>query len=335
MYQSLQPESRKRLPLSAKPILLVIILMITSMLPWGTIQAAPLEQTKPEMDYRFELTASISSGREGAPICVGEKVTFIVRAWRSAEHYQDTHKDLPRQTAVNVKIDALVLDKSLLKFEGPTRQMTGYTFDNPGSVEFTVKALKPGRGQVTFEALFPKNLIDQQTLKQIPASDLTDTLYAQVNKTVDVIECPLELTVLNQYLTQPGDVTQHFVGIIRNARLQKSDEDENLFVYEGLETIVLTERVPECQVTWEKAERLVEIQARRLDNHYHITIKRGPIVMEVTHICENGNNTNQFVVPEAGEQEWDVPLTGGTFERSMRAPMASFWWVIQAISRKP
>ena len=335
MWQPFQPESIKPTPLRTRPAWLVTFLMVVSLLQLGNIQAAPLEQASPGMAYRFELTASVSSSREGTPICVGEKVTFIVRAWRSAQHYQDSHMDLPRQTAVNVKIDALVMDKSLLKVEGPTRQMTGYTFDNPGSVEFTIKALKPGKGEISFEALFPKNLIDPQTLQQLPASELNETLYAEVRKTVNVIECPLELTVLDQYLGQTGGLTQQLVGVIRNAQLQKSDQDENLFSYEGMETVVLTEKIPECEVSWEKTERLVEITARRLETHYHITIKRGPMTMEVTHVCEDGQNTTQFTIPNAGEQEWDIPLKGGTLERSLRMPVASWWWVIQAKSRKP
>lgn len=314
---------------------LVTILVVVSMLPLGNVHAAPLEQSSPSMAYRFELTASVSSGREGAPVCVGEKVTFIVRAWRSAEHYQDSHLDIPRQIAFNVPVDVLVADKNIVKVEGPARLTTSITLDDPGAVEFTFKALKPGQTEIYFEAVFPKKLVDQDTLSKIPANEQLDLLYASVKKTVNIIECPLKLNILNQYLTTVSVPSQQFLGLIKDAVLQKSDQDDNLFIYEGLETIVLTESIPGCKVTWTKSERLVEIKAERTIDKYIITILRSPMVMEVTHDCPGWKNTTQLAIPSGGEQTWEVPLRGGSLEKSMHSPVASMWWVLQAKAARP
>ncbi|MBN1666833.1 MAG: hypothetical protein JW862_07080 [Anaerolineales bacterium] len=311
------------------------LLLILAWLPIPAAQAAPAVKPPQKRTYDFSLTASVNAGREGLPVCAGDTVSFFVHAWRSAVDSIDSHKDIARQPAFGVKIDALSLQKDILQVQGSASLWSSLDVERPGGAEFTFKARKEGRAVIVFEALFPTRLVDQETRQGLSQDDLNATLFAQVSKTVDVIECPLELTVMNQYYTQKLGVMQQFIGLISNARLQKSGQDDTLFVYEGLETVVLTEKLPECTVTWQKNEREVTIEARRLDKHYHITIRRGPMVMEVTHQCENGQNTTNFVVPDGGEQEWDVPLKGGAFDRSMRSPMASFWWVIQARARKP
>jgi len=335
MWQPYQREQIKAASLRMQLAWLVTILVLVSMLPLGNVQAASLEQSSPSMSYRFDLTASVSAGREGAPVCAGEKVTFIIRAWRSAEHYQDSHLDIPRQIAFNVPVDALVADKNILKVEGPARLTTSITLEDPGAVEFAFKAMKPGQTEIFFEAIFPKKLVDRDTLSKTPANEQLDLLYASVSKKVTVIECPLTLNVLNQYVTTQAAPYQQFIGLIKDAVLQKSDKDENLFVYEGLETVVITERIPSCNVSWNKSERRVEIKAVRSDDKYIITISRSPMVMEVTHECPGWVNTTQLAIPSGGEQTWEVSVRGGSLEKSMHTPVASRWWVLQAKAARP
>jgi hypothetical protein len=311
------------------------LLLILVCIPIPSAQAAPLERPQQKKTYNLTLTASVNASREGVPICSGDTVSFNVRAWRSAVDSRDSHGDIARQPAFGVKIDALPIQKDILQVQGRSSLWSSFDVDLPGGAEFTFKALKAGRAEIVFEALFPARLVDQETRQGMTQDDLRATLYADVRKTVEVIDCPLELNVMNQYYAQPGGMQQQFIGLISNARLQKSGQDDTLFIYEGLETVVLTEKLPECTVTWKKNERKVTIEARRLDKHYHITIERGPMLMEVTHQCPDGQHTTNFVVPDAGVQEWDVPLKGGTFERHLRMPMTMLSWIIQAKARRP
>ncbi len=311
------------------------LLLILAYLPIPAAQAAPAEKPQQKRTYTFSLTASVTAGREGAPVCVGETVSFSVRAWRSAVDSIDSHRDIAIQPAFNVKIDALSLKADVLQVQGPASLRTRFDYELPGEAEFTFKARKEGRAEVVFEALFPARMVDPETRQGLSEADLRSTLYAEVRKTVDVIECPLDVTAMIQYqVSYPGG-EQQFISIVSDARLVKSGQDDGLFVYEGLETVVLTERPPDCEVNWKKSERVVTIEARRLDKHYRLKIERGPLLMEITQKCPEGENTASVAVPHAGVQELNVPLRGGSYNGSKRMPMTSIWWVVQAKARTP
>jgi hypothetical protein len=313
---------------------LITLLLILAFLPIPSARAAPPEKPQQKRAYQFSLTASVNGGREGAPICSGETVTFTVNAWRSAVDSIDSHRDIARQPAFGVKIDALSLQSNTLQAQGRTSLSSSMDVELPGGAEFTFKARKPGRAEVVFEALFPERMIDQESRKGMSQEELRSSLYTEVRKSVEVVECPLELNLMNQYLSQQPAFTQQFIGLVKNARLEKSQQEDDLYVYEGLETVVLTQKQPDCAVAWKKSERLVKIEARRMDKHYLVQIKRGPMDMQVTYQCPGGEYTANFALPDAGVQEWKIPLRGGTLDRSLHMPMASFWWVVQAKVRK-
>lgn len=321
-----------RAPRLARAALLILAWLL---LPLPAAQAAaPRLPAAETVDYTFSISAEMKAAREGAPVCPGDTVTFIVRAWRSGTS-MDSRRDVPRSPAFGVPIDVLPPSGDTLRLTSPKRAMTSLDLDLPAAVEFTFTARKPGKANITFEAFFPARQVDPETRKTLSPAQLNEVLYADVKTSVEVADCPLQVSVVNQYLTNYGGVTQHIVTAIDRAALKQVDTEGKRFTYEGQETVVVTEKIPACQVSWSKVQRAVTIEATKGPDGFHIVIQRGPTQITVTHTCENGSTTNTLPIPDAGEQEWDVPLNGGYLTRKLNVPPAtSFWWVIDAKVKK-
>ncbi len=219
--------------------------MVILLWPWYPAQAAPAGQSVSY--YRFYLTVHSEAATEGAPICVGDKVTFRVRAWRTVKYVSQPNEITNMAYGVPVSVTS----NDVLKLIGKNSQRVTnpLTFDEEtgesGFLEFTFKAMKPGQVRLFFEAMFPKTMVDSSTLKQLSASDQRNLLYDSVDKTVSVVECPLKLNVLSQYNTPPAmGMFWQFIGVIKDAPLQQSGEDEDKFFYEGVEKIVITSKAP-------------------------------------------------------------------------------------------
>lgn len=307
-----------------------LLLLALLLLPLQPAQAAALQHPAAEtVSYNLKITAEMKAAREGMPVCPGDEVTFIVRAWREGTS-RDSHLDVPRTPAFGVPIDTLLPSTNVVHLTSAKRMMTSLDLDLPGAVEFTFKARKPGKAEVIFEALFPVRQVDAETRKSLSPADLNAVLYADVKTSVWVEECPIKISVVNQYLTDHGGLRQHIVTAFKQVPLMQADEEGNKFTYEGVEKVVITESIPECQVSWNGAERHIRVEATRVNKGFHITIERGPIEITVTHVCENGSNTNTIPIAGVGVQEWDVPLRGGWKSLRLVAPPTSFWWVINA-----
>lgn len=319
-------------PRLARAALLILAWLL---LPLPAAQAvAPRLPAAETVDYKLTISAEMKTPREGAPVCPGDTVTFIVRAWRSGTS-MDSRRDVPFTPAFGVPIDVLAPSGGILSLSSPKRAMTSLDLDLPGAVEFTFTAKKPGKADVVFEALFPARQVDAETRKSLTPAQLNEVLYAEAKAHVNVEECPLQVSVVNQYLTNTGGVRQHIVTAIDRAALMPANADGTRLTYKGTETVVITENVPECNVAWSKSEREVSIEAVKGPSGYHITIQRGPMQIQVTHICENGSNTNVLPIPDGGVQEWDIPLKGGHLTRKLVIPpVTSFWWVIDAKVKK-
>jgi hypothetical protein len=311
----------------------LLALTAFTLLPIPAAFASPVDAAQSKMDYTFQLTAHTDSTLEGAPICAGETVSIIVRAWMSGIN-EAMNERIPRQFAVGVPVDALVQNKNVASLTSNSRQLTSMDVDDPGAAVFTFKTKNPGQTKITFEAMFPERLIKKAERKDMSPDDLRQTLYAEVETSIWVIECPLEITVMNQYASNIPNFSQHFLSVADRVVLQPEGEDGNTYSYEGMETVVITQKIPDCKVTWQKTERLVKITAVREGKFFRIKVNRGTLGFAVTHECEEGTVTTDLNVPEAGEQTWRIPVKGGTFTQSKRFPAASFWYVLIAKERK-
>lgn len=314
-------------PFSKK--LIIIILLLLMILPSMPVQAGVLPlPTAETVNYNFYITAKMKAYREGAPVCPGDKVTFIVNAWRSGTS-RDSRYDIPQTPAFGVPIDVLPLTGNVIQLSSANKAMTSLDLDLPGAVEFTFTAKKPGKANVTFEAMFPEKQVDAETRSTLSRADLNEVLYADVRTSVEVIECPLEVTAVNHYITKHGGLSQKITTKVIRAPLMQADTEGKLFVYEGVETVVIREKIPSCTVSWKTTERFVRIEAVKNENGYHVTIERGPMSVEVTHKCPDGGNTTSIDIPDGGIQEWDIPLNGGVQKQKMIVPPATtFYWTI-------
>lgn len=317
----------RSVPFSMK--LIIIILTLLVMLPSMPVQAGTRQLPAAEtVNYNLYITAKMKAYREGAPVCPGDKVTFIVNAWRTGTS-RDSRFDIPQTPAFGVPIEVLPLSGNILQLSSANKAMTSLDLDLPGAVEFTFTAKKPGKANVTFEAMFPETQVDAETRSTLSRVDLNEVLYADVKTSVEVIECPLQVTAVNHYITEYGGLSQKITTKVIRVPLMQADTEGRLFVYEGAETIVIREKIPSCTVSWKTTERFVRIEAVKNETGYHVTIERGPMSVEVTHKCPDGGNTTSLDIPDGGVQEWDLPINGGYQKQKMIVPPATtFYWTI-------
>lgn len=319
-----EPRSRS---ISRRMRALVFILSLLAALPVMPVRAGALPRPSAEtVNYNLFLSAEMKAYREGAPVCPGDQVTFIVRAWRAGTS-RDSHLDIPQTPAFGVPIEVLPLSGSAVQLSSANKAMTSLDLDLPGAVEFTFTAKKPGKASITFEAMFPEKQVDTETRGSLSRADLNEVLYADVATSVEVAECPLQVTAVNHYITDYDGIYQKITSTIKRVPLMQADEEGKLFVYEGAEKLVIREKVPGCQVTWKTTERYVRVEAAKNENGYHVTIERGPMTVEVTHKCPDGGNTTSINIPDGGVQEWDMPVKGGTKSSKMIIPpTTTFYW---------
>ncbi len=311
-------------------VLTKITLMLLIILSWQPVFAAAPEIATPKMAYTFELTAHLDRRREGAPVCVGEEVTIIVRAWRQG-YDPDLNRTIPRNWAFNVPVEVNNPNPDLMALTSPAMRRTSMDLELTGAAEFKFKTKKAGTAVLFFESMFPERQIDEQTRSQMAAAELRETLYASARTSVNIVECVPELSVTTIWNSPP---MYQFIATFQRAVLQPDALVEGRFVYEGLEDITLTYNIPGCDITWEKAQRLVNIEAIRDGDVFHVTIQRASVTLQVTFTCPGFTETKYLDIPSAGTQKWDVSVRGDVLTYYQYVSPASVMWVLEAKARK-
>lgn len=234
-------------------------------------QASSGGRPNPAMVYTFNLSAE-QAGSYALPVCLNQEVTFVVRGWLSGRD-QAQNRTIARHPVPGVRLSAS--PSAGLKVVSADRQIRA-SVDPYMGAKATFKAVKTGPASVTFRGtLMPKFGADDG----VPPEARRKGLRHEVTATVDVIECPLAVRIVDRSEIKAGPYSIDLVGALPEVVLRQAGGDPNLFQGEGIMPFVMRQFAPPAGVTITVGTRLVQIQAGLSGGVYSFTITKGVMNM--------------------------------------------------------
>ncbi len=266
-------------------------------------QASTNRRPARDMVYTFQLSAEQARGYS-QEVCVGEEVTYRVRAWLSGRD-EAQNRTIARRAVPGVRLTARASSGLRVVSADPA---IAATVDDDGrfmEAEVTVKAEGPGMAQLTLRGTLMARYLELQA--GVPEEARRQGLRAELSVPVEVIECPLRVSVLERGEIKAGSYFIDLVGHLPPVRLRQSDMDAEVFVASGTMPVVVRQFAPPATVVISVGTRQVEIRAERSGGSYSITVSRGEMTVLGSWIGPDRTVTQAIPFPSPEPIRFSMP----------------------------